>query len=252
MDFALRAGLVSRWLAKYPFPCALQENAKYGFKRSDVARLCERSSWGTDDPLMADIVKDVMAYLPGRREMLDAGLRGVSNYVQNVGGSDGWTPRWHASYDDDDDEDDYVEDDDENDEEDHDVLMTNGEDTAGVPLEHAQTGWEERLLPVHNSARPRSVERSQEEEHLRRRHREAIVVADRGAPLRRENILQRENSQFGLRPMNGVSEVEGVLNNLLNLSDSDGGGVEEQEGERPDLPGSSEGRISPMEGPVAT
>ncbi|KEF60095.1 uncharacterized protein A1O9_04945 [Exophiala aquamarina CBS 119918] len=259
MDHALRAGLVSRWLAKYPFPCSLPENAKYGFRRSDVARLCERSSWGMDDPLMADIVKEVMKYLPGRRQMLDAGLRGVNSYVENVGSTDGWAPRWHASYDhdyvddDDDDDDDHdhddhdeEEDDHDHDHDDHDVVMTGGEDTAGVPLERAQTGWEERLLPVLNSVRPRSVERSQEEEHLRRRHREAIVVADPGAPLRRENILQRENSQFGLRPMNGVSEVEGVLNNLLNLSGAHGGEVEEDGGENSDLPGPNEARIPTM------
>lgn len=248
MDHALRAGLVSRWLAKYPFPCSLPENSKFGFKRSDVARLCERSAWGSDDPLMADIVKEVMTYLPGRREMLDVGLRGVNNYTENVGSSDGWTPRWHASsYDDDDDGDD----DDDDDDEDHDVVMTGGEDTSGAPLERTQTEWEDGLLPVLSSVRPRSVERSQEEEHLRRRHREAIVVADRGTPLRRENILQRENSQFGLRPMNGVSEVEGVLNNLLNLSDSDRAEVEEQGDERPDLPGPNEAYIPAMEYPMA-
>jgi hypothetical protein len=244
MDHALDAGLVSRWLAKYPFPCAVPENAKFGFKRSDVARLCERSAWGLDDPLMADIVKEVMTYLPGRREMLDVGLRG-SNYMENVGSSDGWTPRWHASsYDDDDGEDD-------DDDEDHDVVMTGGEDTSGAPMERVQTESEDGLVLVLSSVRPRSVERSQEEEHLRRRHREAIVVADRGAPLRRENILQRENSQFGLRPMNGVSEVEGVLNNLLNLSDSHRAEAEEQGAERPDLPGPNEARIPPMEYPVA-
>jgi len=43
-------------------------------------------------------------------------------------------------------------------------------------------------------------------------------VAERGAPLRRENILQRENRV--LVSMNGFSVVEGEFNGLLGLSDS--------------------------------
>ncbi|EXJ88175.1 hypothetical protein A1O1_05103 [Capronia coronata CBS 617.96] len=199
MEAALGAGLVTRWLANYPFPCALPENSDFNFKKSDVARLFDRMAWLTDDPLMADIVLEVMQYPRGRKEMRDAGLQ-ASRYRENVGRGayqSSWDlPGWVTAA-----------------EEDNDVRMVGGEDTAGI------TDYDE--LVGHGdegSARPRSTERSREEDHLRRRHREAIVVAERGAPLRRENILQRENSQV-LQPMNGISEVEGVLNGLLGLSD---------------------------------
>ncbi|EXJ86973.1 hypothetical protein A1O3_03927 [Capronia epimyces CBS 606.96] len=204
MDAALDAGLVTRWLAKYPFPCALPENAGFNYKKADVARLFDRMAWLTDDPLMADIVLEVMQYPRGRKEMRDVGLQG-SRYRENMtrggGGSynSGWDlPAWVTAAD-----------------SDRDVRMIGGEDTAGMG-EYDIVDYGGRAGPAHPP--PRSTERSQEEEHLRRRHREAIVVAERGAPLRRENILQRENSQ-PLQPMNGTSEVEGVLNGLLGLSD---------------------------------
>lgn len=253
VDHAIMGGLVSRWLAKYPFPCSLPENEKFGFNHSDVARLCERSVWGTDDPLMADIVKAVMASAAGQVAMLDAGLR-AGNYSPNSGSGDGWNlnSRWQVStYDtygnglggggDDDGGDDRNDDD-----EDHDVVMTDGEDTAGVRLEHDQAEWMP-LLP-----RPRSAERTQEEEHLRRRHREAIVVAERGTPLRRENILQRENSQFGLRPMGDMTEAERVFDSLMNLSDSDDADhdVDGRVAEPQDLSSAAGEHVAPMELPV--
>lgn len=203
MDAALQAGLVTRWLANYPFPCAQPEYSSFNFKKSDVARLFDRMAWLTDDPLMADIVLEVMQYALGRKQMRDAGLQ-ASSYKENVD-RETWNSGWASTG--------WAEAD-----EDNDVRMIGGEDTAGLARDDV-TVWGETLPPATmSSARLRSAERSREEEHLRRRHREAIVVAERGAPLRRENILQRENSQI-LQPMNGVSEVEGVLNGLLGLSD---------------------------------
>lgn len=216
MEAALNAGLVTRWLAKYPFPCALPENSRFNFKKSDVARLFDRMAWLTDDPLMADIVLEVMQYPRGRKEMRDAGLQ-ASRYRENVDRGahySGWDlPGWVTAA-----------------EADNDVRMVGGEDTAGIADydgdEHGDDASPGQQLSG-AGRRPRSAERSREEEHLRRRHREAIVVAEHGAPLRRVNILQRENSQV-LQPMNGTSEVEGVLNGLLGLSDeqdSPGGSV---------------------------
>merc|ERR1711939_484802 len=196
---ALKAGLVTKWLARYPFPCALPENQGYNFKRSDVARLFERMAWKTDDHLMAGIIFQVVHHPLGRKQMRDAGLQ-ASSYRENVDPNSwntGWTAeRW------------------ESDDSDNDVAMTGGEATAGQVRDDV-TVWEETVPAVTQW----SVERSQEEEHLRRRHREAIVVAERGAPLRRENILQRGDS-MDVRPMRGVSEVEGDLNGLLGLSDN--------------------------------
>lgn len=204
---ALKSGLVTRWLANYPFPCTLPENSGLNFKRSDVSRLFDRMAWMTDDPVMADIILEVMQYPLGRKQMRDVGLS-ASSYKENVD-RHVWDSGWGES---------NWADADEN----NDVRMIHGEDTAGVAPRDYITVWEETIRPTRPRPRAvvrlRSAERSQEEEHLRRRHREAIVVAERGTPLRRENILQRENSQI-LQPMNGVSEVEGVLNGLLGLSD---------------------------------
>ncbi|KIV85741.1 hypothetical protein PV11_01403 [Exophiala sideris] len=203
---ALKAGLVTEWLAHYPFPCALPEHQCFNFKRSDTVRLFERDKWRMDDQLMASVISHVSRHPLGRKQMIDAGLDTRRGHRQ-AAEHHSWNftpfrrPVWAADAQNDDD-----------------VRMFGGEDTAGI-VNDDLTVWEEPILrPVGVTARQRSSERSQEEEHLRRRHREAIVVAERGAPLRRENILQRSDSRV-LQPMNGVSEVEGVLNGLLGLSD---------------------------------
>lgn len=251
IDHAIRAGLVDRWLAKYPFPCSLPENEKFGFKRSDVVRLCERSVWGTDDPLMSDIIKAVMVTAAGQNALYKAGLRRGSGDVPSYRRRNGWTSPWQispqAAYRGDffsDDDEDNEGGDGDNVEQDHDVAMTDGEDTAGVPLDRDQAEWLP-LLP-----RPRSAERSEEEEHLRRRHREAIVVADRGTPLRRENILQRDDSQFELRPRWGEER-----NNLVNLSDSNDAeqdAVQDQSPQTADGSPSYEPHVNPLEQPMAS
>ena len=210
MDAALQAGLVTKWLANYPFPCSLPENAEFNYKRSDVARLFDRTAWVSDDPMMEEIIFAIMQNPTGSKQMRQVGLS-ASRVRENVNVGR-WTilPNGDSVIRDD------IDDDDE------DVRMVNGEDTAGlIPVLDDITSWDEPIgrPTTRAEARLRSAERSPEEEHLRRRHREAIVVAERGAPLRRENILQREDSRF-LQPMNGVSDVQGELNGLLGLSEN--------------------------------
>ncbi|KIW92072.1 uncharacterized protein Z519_07056 [Cladophialophora bantiana CBS 173.52] len=237
MNTALRAGLVTKWLANYPFPCALPENSEFNFKRCDVARLFDRTAWLSDDPLMGDVILEVMQYPPAKRQMREVGLS-ASSYKENMdmgrSDRDSWNAGWGSS---------GWADGEADADEDNDVRMVNGEDTAGLIPGNAAapqdniTLWDEpaRSTITRAGARLRSAERSQEEEHLRRRHREAIVVAERGTPLSRENILQRENSEI-LQPMNGVSEVEGELNGLLNLSESSADAQLEDQEARPDPP----------------
>ena len=225
MDAALRVGIVTKWLANYPFPCSQPENVGFNYKRSDIARLFDRMAWMSDDPAMADVILSVMQYPLGRKQMRQVGLS-ASSYKENVNmdhrDHDSWNAGWGSPG--------WAEgDEDDEDDEDRDVRMVNGEDTAGLlPVPDNITLWEEPLgrPTTRAGARLRSAERSQEEEHLRRRHREAIVVAERGAPLTRQNILQREGSQI-LQPMNEISEVEGALNGLLGLSENR---TERQEG----------------------
>ncbi|KAI1618564.1 hypothetical protein EDD37DRAFT_272922 [Exophiala viscosa] len=209
---ALKAGLVTEWLAHYPFPCALPENQCFNFKRSDTVRLFDRDRWKMDDQLMASVIYHVIRHPLGRKQLVDAGLDTSRKHRGTADSSFAWNfsqmrrPAWAADAHDD-----------------EDTLMFNGRDTAGIVNDDLNV-WEEEgttFLPPGVIARQRSTERSQEEDLLRRRHREAIVVAERGAPLRRENILQRSDSRV-LQPMNGVSGVEGALNGLLGLSDEHG------------------------------
>jgi len=63
-----------------------------------------------------------------------------------------------------------------------DIRMTNGEGTAGEDFDG---------MFVDSSRRPR--DQSSEEEHLRRRHREAMVLNDGTRPLGRGDIIERES-----------------------------------------------------------
>jgi len=161
---ALSAGLVTRWLANYPFPCSLPQNSHMNYKRSDITGLFERKSWASDDPLMGEVMQIIMHSAEGVKQLREAGLR-KSSYKENVD-QDGWVSSdspWNHAWDEEDD-----------------VAMLN------VPEgDAARLSWHRFVAGV----RPRSSERSHES--LRRRHREAIVVAEPGIPLGREHILQR-------------------------------------------------------------
>ena len=68
----------------------------------------------------------------------------------------------------------------ETDDEEGDTLMIGGEDTAG--------------LSIGSAARGRRIrEESIEEQALRRRRREAMVLSEGGRPLGRDDIIQRDN-----------------------------------------------------------
>lgn len=68
------------------------------------------------------------------------------------------------------------EDEDDDDDEDSDVWMVDGEDTAGS---------------YRGSSSRRPLEGSAEEQALRRRRREAMVLSEGGRPLGRDDIIQQ-------------------------------------------------------------
>jgi hypothetical protein len=239
----LQAGIVKRWLSKYPFPCAQSSNSHFGFSRSHVISLFAlgAASWADDDPPMAKIINTLYRDPEASQQLRECGLT-ASSYREatNYGcGTSGWSELPGR-----------------------DIIMSNSEDTAGVAWNEHQMRLifgEDRLnamnagmreippgdpaqrpvpvwtaedmrnafgadgvqptdtsthsVPTRNAnpesepARPGSSwarhapERSAEEDNMRRRHREAIVVAERGTPLTRENILQRQNSRVGLMPL---------------------------------------------------
>jgi hypothetical protein len=203
LDVALDAGLVTLWLAKYPFPCTLPQFSKLNYKRSDVCGLFDSARYATDDMTMHEIIRLISFSSRGSNQLRAAGLKAfritenLERSIPAVGrrrraatdASD--TSRLDFLYppslsnpgspiDIDDD-----------------TRMIGGEDTAGQPT--IPTNW----TPVDSLPRyasdewfdephPRLLERSREEVSLRRRNREAVVVAERGQPLGRENILRRQ------------------------------------------------------------
>ncbi|KAJ5628321.1 Armadillo-like helical [Penicillium lividum] len=142
---ALEAGIVTRWLTKYPFPCALDEPPR----RQDVESLLK--TWWSDDTLMSSIFHNLTTHSEGIKQLRKHGLMGSLIEEEN--------------------EEDYGDDDD-----DGDVWMVDGEDTAGS-------------YRGSSSRRPR--ESNADEQALRRRRREAMVLSEGGRPLGRDDIIQR-------------------------------------------------------------
>ncbi|KAF4160577.1 hypothetical protein CNMCM6936_004396 [Aspergillus lentulus] len=137
---ALEAGVVSRWLSKYPFPCALTTPAR----RQDVVILMK--TWWSDDTIMSEIFSTLSSHPDGTKQLRKYGLMGSM----------------------------MEENDHDDDEEDSDVWMIDGEDTAGS-----------RRL---SGRRLRGG--TAEEQAVRRRRREAMVLSDGVHPLNNDDIFQ--------------------------------------------------------------
>ncbi|KKK17932.1 hypothetical protein AOCH_005590 [Aspergillus ochraceoroseus] len=101
---ALEAGVVSRWLSNYPFPCALTEPSR----RRDVVILMK--TWWSDDAVMSSIFATLSSHPDGAKQLRKHGLMG-SMIEEN-------------DHDD-------VSDDNDDEEEESDVWMVDGDDTAG-------------------------------------------------------------------------------------------------------------------------
>ncbi|KAL5365826.1 hypothetical protein BJX96DRAFT_19938 [Aspergillus floccosus] len=139
---ALEAGVISRWLSKYPFPCALSNPSR----RQDVVILMK--TWWSDDAVMSSIFSTLSSHPEGTKQLRKYGLMG-SMIEEND------------------------QDEDEEADGDSDVWMADGDDTAG--------------------SRPTSGRRfrgTAEEQAVRRRRREAMVLSDGGRPFRRDDIIQ--------------------------------------------------------------
>lgn len=140
---ALEAGIISRWLCRYPFPCAIAEPSR----RRDVVILMK--TWWSDDVVMSAIFSALSSHPDGIKQLRKHGLMG-SMIEEN----------------DHDDEDDA----------DSDVWMVDADEAGGsfgrTPSRRLQEG-------------------STEEQALRRRRREAMVLSDGGRPIGNDDIIQR-------------------------------------------------------------
>ncbi|KAJ5213162.1 hypothetical protein N7449_000331 [Penicillium cf. viridicatum] len=140
---ALEAGIISRWLCRYPFPCAIAEPSR----RRDVVILMK--TWWSDDAIMSAIFSALSSHPEGVKQLRKHGLMG-SMIEEN----------------DHDDEDDA----------DSDVWMVDADEAGGS---FSRTPWR------------RLQEGSAEEQALRRRRREAMVLSDGGWPIGNDDIIQR-------------------------------------------------------------
>lgn len=207
---AINAGIITKWLSRYPFPCTLPENERFNFKRVDVSRLLERDVWGDDDPLMSKLVKILGKVPSGGRQLVDVGLKESSVSDRTNIGSREWATRSHPTltFQDYQPVPEWPVTGDSNDD--------NRADEEGQLIEN------EELLTRLGGPRSRDQsERPPGELSRQRRHRQAIVVAEAGVPLRPENILQRQPTETELAWQQEVQDRQGqILRPVDNRSPS--------------------------------
>ncbi|EFR01913.1 hypothetical protein MGYG_04913 [Nannizzia gypsea CBS 118893] len=170
---ALDAGVVSRWLTFYPFPCVLRDMSK---KRSIVFMM---KTWWADDPAMGSIINTISSDQEGLKHLRKYGLMGsrmeehtTGLFGDEIHGNGGGTLIYGV---------DHLrnyETSDSGSDADSDVWMIDGEATAGIS-------------PWLNS---RPQENSAEEQALRRRRREAMVFSEGSRPLVEDNIFHPVSS----------------------------------------------------------
>jgi hypothetical protein len=173
VETALSAGLVSRWLCRYPFPCNLASS-----KLHDIVALLRLKAWWDDDPLMAELMRVITSVPSGLQELREFGLTKIKHF-RNYWSGDDWYEEWPLARN-------------------EDVVMSEGDGTASVLPSASQSSQEQR--PGSSWSRRHPTPDSQLDGTQRRRRREAMVLSDRDGPLTEANILQRENSQAALVP----------------------------------------------------
>jgi hypothetical protein len=171
VETALSAGLVSRWLCRYPFPCNLASS-----KLHDIVALLREKAWRDDDPLMAELMSRITSVPSGLQELREFGLTRIKHFRNYWSGGD-WYAEWPSAHN-------------------EDVVMSEGDGTAGVLPSANQSSQERR--PGSSWSRRHLTPDSQLDGTQRWRRREAMVLSDGEGPLTEGNILQRENSQAAL------------------------------------------------------
>ncbi|MCJ1338810.1 hypothetical protein MMC09_004099 [Bachmanniomyces sp. S44760] len=202
---ALRAGVVTDWLAKYPFgnirsvsspPSSTQERCV----RDIIQRLRMDD---IEDPVMCEILYAIYMYPAGRKALRLAGLVGsaideeeedndnINNNITNNNIIDDWNTN-RDNHEEREEEEEYNNNNEDRDGDD--ILMVGGEDTAGVTSLN-------RMMRAGGggttTGRQRVRDESLEEQALRRRRREAMVLSEGGRPLNGGDIIQRGDGRRG-------------------------------------------------------
>ena len=170
---ALKAGLVRKWLSQYPINAKSPEKERKIVIR-DLIKACEYND--DYERLLCCVLHDTNDHQEARSEMEKYGI-GDPGYVSTgraYSNADAWAARrYHPSSS-------YVRLND-------DVGIDTDEE---VPWEVAGEPGPELVEDFIGVSRRR--EESDEEMALRRRRREAMVFAENGRPIRREDIIERE------------------------------------------------------------
>lgn len=185
----LKAGIIKRWLTHYPFPCTLPAYAHLNFKRSDVAELFTDRTYARDDYVMSELFRNLSSSPAAQQQLREAGLATRSSSFNENFRS---TPYYRVG----------------NGPGDRDDLNPVRRMLDDLTAENIEPSAWQVIPPVRSRSgielvRPRSSDRNEEDDRIRRRHREAVVVADRGVPISNQNILQRVDSSA---PMLALSE----------------------------------------------
>ena len=168
---ALEAGVISRWLAQYPFGGL---NASTYNKKKTVIDLIDNGLFNEDSEFR-DTMQSMLRYMSStpalRKEMVEHGLLDVpkgNDITVDVNFSRCEKRPWT----------DYVQDD--------------WEMTEAYPRTYAYIDRTRRGIPIGTSNRLR--EDSFEEQALRRRRREAMVLGEIGRPIQRADIIERDSA----------------------------------------------------------
>ena len=205
---ALEAGVISRWLGQYPFGGT---DASEDKKKKIVTEILDNISYYED----SDFGRTMRAMLfcmsrtPSlRKEMVEHGLLDFpKSHESTVGVELPRREQWPWT--------DHVQDD--------------WDMSEALPRTYSHTNRTRRSVPVGTSNRPR--EESFEEQALRRRRREAMVLGEVGRPIERADIIERDSAAldpFGSQNLGSLeeeSEEEESEQPVAAISDED---VEEE------------------------
>ena len=166
-DGALCAGVIDRWLSKFPIDGTDTPEAR------NIEIVQRLKSGQSEDILLSRIIGLLCNEAEGRRQLRKYGLIGSAM--------------------------------DEAQDEDGDVVMASPQEM----LEQMEMeGWS-------GAGVPRVHEESVEEQALRRRRREAMVISDDGEPLGRENIIQRVTERDEVLRQEVLRQMSDLMNGYV-------------------------------------
>ena len=188
---ALEAGVIRRWLGQYPFGGTDASNDK---KKKIVTEILDSMSYYED----SDFGRSMRAVLfctskchSPRKEMVKHGLLDVpKGHEATVSTELPCREQWPGT--------DHVQ---------EDWDMSENLLRVYSHTDWTRTDWAHRSVPGGTSNRPR--EESFEEQALRRRRREAMVLGEAGRPIERADIIERDSAaldRFGSQDLGSVEE----------------------------------------------